>query len=78
MRKVGIVTQSQVREIAETKMPDLNTVDIEAAMRMIMGTARSMGIEIEGVTIEVGAELPEYEEEEEEEEGQEEGLPFEV
>jgi len=45
--KVGKVTRQQVREIAEVKMPDLNTTDIEAAMRMIEGTARSMGIVVE-------------------------------
>jgi large subunit ribosomal protein L11 len=45
--KVGKVTRQQVREIAEIKMPDLNTTDIEAAMRMIEGTARSMGIVVE-------------------------------
>ncbi len=44
--KVGKVTRSQVREIAELKMRDLNTDDVEAAMRMIEGTARSMGIEV--------------------------------
>ena len=44
--KVGKVTQAQVREIAEMKMPDLNATDIEAAMKMIAGTARSMGITI--------------------------------
>jgi large subunit ribosomal protein L11 len=44
--KVGRVTQQQVREIAELKMPDLNAADVEAAMRMVAGTARSMGIEI--------------------------------
>jgi large subunit ribosomal protein L11 len=44
--KVGMVTRDQVREIAETKMPDLNAADIEAAMRIIEGTARSMGIEV--------------------------------
>ncbi len=46
--KVGKITEAQVREIAETKLPDLNAADIEAAMRMIAGTARSMGIEVEG------------------------------
>ena len=46
--KVGKVTKDQVKEIAESKMRDLNTDDIEAAMRMIEGTARSMGIEVEG------------------------------
>ena len=45
-KKVGTVTRRQIREIAETKMPDLNARDIEAAMRMIEGTARSMGIEV--------------------------------
>lgn len=45
-KKVGRVTRQQIREIAETKMPDLNTRDLEAAMRMIEGTARSMGIEV--------------------------------
>ncbi|GAP61694.1 MAG: 50S ribosomal protein L11 [Ardenticatenia bacterium] len=44
--KVGKVTREQVRQIAETKMKDLNANDIEAAMRMIEGTARSMGIEV--------------------------------
>jgi large subunit ribosomal protein L11 len=44
--KVGKVTRSQVREIAQLKMPDLNASDIDAAMRMIEGTARSMGIEV--------------------------------
>jgi large subunit ribosomal protein L11 len=45
-KKVGTVTRQQIREIAETKMPDLNARNIEAAMRMIEGTARSMGIEV--------------------------------
>lgn len=44
--KVGKVTKAQVREIAEKKLIDLNTTDIEAAMRIIMGTAKNMGIEI--------------------------------
>ncbi|MCD6131775.1 MAG: 50S ribosomal protein L11 [Candidatus Hydrothermota bacterium] len=44
--KVGKVKRSQVEEIAKMKMPDLNANDIEAAMRIIEGTARSMGIEI--------------------------------
>lgn len=44
--RVGSVTRQQVREIAQTKMPDLNAMDIEAAERMIEGTARSMGIRI--------------------------------
>ena len=46
--KVGKVTAAQVREIAESKMADLNTVDIEAACSMIQGTAKSMGLEVEG------------------------------
>ena len=44
--KVGTVTKDQVREIAETKMPDLNANDIEAAMKIVEGTARSMGITV--------------------------------
>ncbi len=44
--KVGKVTRQQIREIAQMKMPDLNTDDIEAAMRMVEGTAKSMGIEV--------------------------------
>ena len=44
--KVGKVTLGQVREIAELKMSDLNAKDIEGAMKMVMGTARSMGIEV--------------------------------
>lgn len=43
--KVGSLTKDQVREIAETKMPDLNAHDIDAAMKIIAGTARQMGIE---------------------------------
>ena len=46
--KVGKITQAQVREIAETKMPDLNANDIEAAAKIVAGTARSMGITVEG------------------------------
>jgi large subunit ribosomal protein L11 len=45
--KVGSVTPQQIREIAEIKMPDLNARDIEAAMRIVEGTARSMGIEVQ-------------------------------
>ena len=48
MIKVGTVTTDQVREIAKIKMPDLNANDIEAAMKIVAGTARSMGIEIAG------------------------------
>lgn len=44
--KVATVTRDQLREIAETKMPDLNANDVEAAMKVIAGTARSMGIEV--------------------------------
>lgn len=44
--KVGKVTRAQVKEIAETKMPDLNANTVEAAMRIVEGTARSMGIEV--------------------------------
>ncbi len=46
--KVGTITQDQLRDIAETKMKDLNAVDIEGAMRQIEGTAKSMGIRVEG------------------------------
>ena len=44
--KVGTVTRDQVREIAEIKMPDLNANDVEAAMKIVEGTARSMGITV--------------------------------
>ena len=46
--KVGKITKKQVEEIAKRKMPNLNTKDLAAAMKMIEGTARNMGIEIEG------------------------------
>jgi large subunit ribosomal protein L11 len=46
--KVGKITKDQVREIATTKMPDLNARDIDAAMKIIEGTARSMGVTIDG------------------------------
>lgn len=46
--KVASITQDQLRQIAETKMPDLNANDVEAAMKIIAGTARSMGITVEG------------------------------
>jgi large subunit ribosomal protein L11 len=49
--KVGKITQQQLREIAEIKMKDLNAIDIKGAERQIIGTARSMGIDVEGVTI---------------------------
>ena len=45
---VGTLTEDQLREIAEIKMPDLNANDIEAAMEIVAGTARSMGVRIEG------------------------------
>lgn len=45
-KKVGKVTKAQLKEIAEKKMPDLNTTDIEAAMKIIAGTAKNMGIEV--------------------------------
>ena len=45
---VGSVTRAQVKEIAEIKMPDLNSIDIEGAMKVVEGTARSMGIVVEG------------------------------
>jgi large subunit ribosomal protein L11 len=44
--KVGKVSKKQVEEIAKTKLPDLNTTNLEAAMRSVMGTARNMGIEV--------------------------------
>ncbi len=44
--KVGKVTRAQIREIAERKMPDLNTKNLDSAMRTIEGTARQMGLEI--------------------------------
>jgi large subunit ribosomal protein L11 len=44
--KVGTVSRDKVREIAELKMPDLNANDVEAAMKIIEGTARSMGVEV--------------------------------
>jgi len=47
-KKVGKVTKAQVKEIAEKKLPDLNADDIEAAIKMVEGTAKNMGIEIEG------------------------------
>ena len=46
--KVGKVTMKDVREIAQLKMPDLNASDVEAAVRIVLGTARSMGVEVEG------------------------------
>ena len=46
--KVGSISQAQLREIAETKMPDLNAVDLDGALAQVAGTARSMGIQITG------------------------------
>ena len=45
-KKVAKITKAQIQEIAQKKMPDLNTIDLEAAKRMVAGTARSMGIEV--------------------------------
>ena len=45
--KVGLVTMEQVRRIAERKLPDLNTDDLEADIRTVLGTAKNMGIEVE-------------------------------
>ena len=47
--KVGKITRAQVEEIAKTKSPDLTGADLDASVRIIAGTARSMGIEVEGV-----------------------------
>ncbi len=47
-KMVGKVTKAQVKEIAEMKLPDLNTTDIEQAMKIIAGTAKNMGIEVKG------------------------------
>ncbi len=47
--KVGELTQDQLRQIAEIKMPDLNANDIDAAMKVVAGTARSMGVRVEGI-----------------------------
>ena len=49
--KVGRITLDQCRQIAERKMPDLNANDIDAASRIIAGTARSMGVEVEGIEV---------------------------
>jgi large subunit ribosomal protein L11 len=47
--KVGKVTRAQVEEIAKTKLPDLTAADMDAAVRTIAGSARSMGVEVEGI-----------------------------
>ncbi len=46
LKKIGTITKAQVREIAEKKLPDLNATDIEAAMKIIAGSARSMGVDV--------------------------------
>ncbi len=46
--KIGKVTREQIKEIATTKMPDLNAIDVDSAMKIVEGTARSMGIEVAG------------------------------
>lgn len=46
--KVGTLTRAQLREIAEKKMPDLNCHDVEAGMKIVAGTARNMGVKVEG------------------------------
>ena len=46
LKKVGKLTEGQIEEIAKTKMPDLNCYDLEAAMKLVRGTARSMGVEV--------------------------------
>ncbi|NLC97114.1 MAG: 50S ribosomal protein L11 [Erysipelotrichaceae bacterium] len=48
-KKVGKITQEQLREIAEYKMPDLNANSVEAAMNIVAGTAKNMGIKVEGI-----------------------------
>jgi large subunit ribosomal protein L11 len=60
--KVGTVTMAQVEEIAKTKMPDLNAQSLDAAVQIILGTARSMGIEIGKVAGVIEIEEPEPEE----------------
>ena len=57
--KVGTVTMSQVEDIAKTKMPDLNAESVDAAVQIILGTARSMGIEIGAVSGLIELEEPE-------------------
>lgn len=47
-KKVGKISKAKVREIAEKKLPDLNAHDVEAAMKIVEGTARSMGVEVKG------------------------------
>ena len=72
---VGTITADQVREIAEYKMPDLNANSIEAAMRIIAGTARNMGIAVKGLNdVELAEQEKEAHEEEAEREKREEEL----
>ena len=49
--KVGLISKDQLRQIAEAKMPDLNARDVDQAMLVVAGTARSMGVEVEGMTM---------------------------
>ena len=64
--QVATISEKTLREIAEIKLPDLNAYDVEGAMKIVEGTARNMGIGIEGHVVEVHtAEKPVYEEEEE-------------
>ena len=58
--KVGVLEQKDLRSIAETKMPDLNALDVEAAMKVVAGTARSMGVLVRG--IDSAAAIIEFEE----------------
>ena len=65
--QVATISEATLREIAEIKLPDLNAYSVEEAMKIVEGTARNMGIGIEGHVVEVHtAEKPVYEEEEEE------------
>ena len=50
-QKVGTINREQLKEIAEIKLPDLNTDDMDAAIRTVAGTCRSMGVEVEGVEL---------------------------
>ena len=58
--KVGVLSQNDLRSIAETKMPDLNALDIDAAMKVVAGTARSMGVLVQG--IDSASSIAEFEE----------------
>lgn len=74
---VGIVTEEDVRDIAETKLPDLNAYDVESAMKIVAGTATSMGIEV-GDPDEVEHEIVDPEETKSEPEPEEEGEAVEM